>query len=229
MSRVAAALAVVRERIGNACARAGRDPTSVRLVAISKTFSVERIREVVEQGHTLLGENLVQEALGKIPRLGSGVTWHFVGHLQRNKARQVVGMFELIHSLDSERLAVELDRRAGSAGVRQQILVQANLSHEPTKFGVGEEHLPALLDTIAALPHLDLRGLMTIPPPVEHAEQSRGWFARMRELRDGLAANLGLPLSELSMGMTNDFEVAVEEGATLVRVGRAIFGERVHP
>jgi pyridoxal phosphate enzyme (YggS family) len=226
MSDIGASIAAVRQRVDRACTRAGRSPDDVRVVAISKTFSVERIGELVNSGHTLLGENLVQEALRKIPRLGPEVRWHFVGHLQRNKARDVAGVFELIHSVDSERLAGELNRRAGRAGVRQAILVQVNLSQEASKFGVGEEELPGLLEAVAALDHLDIRGLMTIPPPVEHAEDSRPWFVKLRELRDRLAGTADLALPELSMGMTDDFEIAVEEGATLVRVGRAIFGER---
>jgi pyridoxal phosphate enzyme (YggS family) len=228
MTDIGASIAAVRQRVEQACARAGRSSDEVRVVAISKTFSVERIGELIEHGHTLLGENLVQESLRKIPRLGPEVRWHFVGHLQRNKARDVVGVFELIHSVDSARLAAELDKRAGRAGLRQAILIQVNLSREATKFGVGEDELPALLRSIAALEHLDVRGLMTIPPPAERAEESRPWFIRLRELRDRVVGTLDLPLPELSMGMTDDFEVAIEEGATLVRVGRAIFGER-HP
>jgi pyridoxal phosphate enzyme (YggS family) len=198
----------------------------VRLIAISKTFPAERVRELLGCGHTLFGENRVQEALDKIPRVGPGAVWHLVGHLQRNKARHAVGAFELIHSMDNERLARELDRRAADAGLRQSVLLQVNLSDEPTKSGVSEADLPRLLDGLLSFDHLDLQGLMTIPPPVERSEKSRRWFARLREVRDASAMRAGRPLPELSMGMTDDFEVAVEEGATLVRVGRAIFGER---
>ena len=225
-SRIGAAFASVVERIAQAVARADRDPASVRLIAVSKTVALDRIGELLDLGHNLLGENRVQEALEKMDRLGDSAIFHLVGHLQRNKARHVVGRFELIHGVDSEALAVEIDKRAATAGVRQAILLQVNLSDEPTKAGVGEDGLSGLVETVSALPHIDLRGLMTIPPPVELPEQSRVWFVHLREARDRVAERFGLDLPDLSMGMTGDFEVAVEEGATLVRVGRAIFGER---
>jgi pyridoxal phosphate enzyme (YggS family) len=221
-----AALEAVRARIRTACERAGRDPAKVRLVAVSKTVTAERVRALVDCGHGLLGENRVQEAMSKAEAVGAGATWHLVGHLQRNKARHAVGLFELIHGVDDERLARELDRRAGAAGLRQQVLVQVNLAGEQTKAGVDPEALPALLETVAAMPNLDLRGLMTIPPFPERPEDSRHWFVGLRELRERVIDRLGRPLPDLSMGMTDDFEVAIEEGATLVRVGRAIFGER---
>jgi pyridoxal phosphate enzyme (YggS family) len=222
----AAGLEAVLQRVDRACRSSGRDAASVRVVAVSKTFPAERVRELLEAGHRLFGENRVQEALSKIPEVGPGPVWHLVGTLQRNKARHAVGVFDLIHGVDGRKLAVELDRRAAAAGLRQPILVQLNLSGEATKSGVSEDGLWPLLDEIAGLDHVDLRGLMTIPPPVQDPEQSRPWFAQLRELRDRAADHLGRPLPELSMGMTDDFEVAVEEGATLVRVGRAIFGER---
>ena len=223
-SRVA--LEQVRERIGRACDRVGRDPQSVRLVAVSKTFPADRVRELLDAGQRLFGENRVQEALSKISEVGPGAVWHFVGALQRNKARHAVGVFELIHGVDGLKLAAELDRRAAAAGLRQSILVQLNLAREATKSGVSTEELWPLIDGIAEMGNLDLRGLMTVPPPVDDPEASRGSFAHLRELRDRAAERLGRPLPELSMGMTDDFDVAVEEGATLVRVGRAIFGER---
>ena len=198
----------------------------MRLVAVSKTVSAERVCELLDCGHDLLGENRVQEARDKICALGSAGRWHMVGHLQRNKARHAVGLFELIHTVDGRRLAEEIGRRAAAAGLRQAVLVQVNLAREPTKSGVGEEELPGMLETVAGLPALDLRGLMAIPPPADDPETNRRWFARLRELGDEHAARLGIPLPELSMGMTGDFEIAIEEGATLVRVGRAIFGER---
>ena len=219
-------LAAVQARIADACARSGRDPAEVRLVAVSKTVPAERVRELLAAGHSLLGENRVQEALTKMEQVGRGATWHLVGHLQRNKARHAVGSFELIHSVDNAALAEELDRRAAAREILQGILIQVNLSQEATKHGVEQEALAALIDRVARLEHLDLQGLTTIPPPVERPEQNRGWFARLREVREREAARTGRPLPELSMGMTDDFEVAVEEGATLVRVGRAIFGER---
>ncbi|HXV76711.1 MAG TPA: YggS family pyridoxal phosphate-dependent enzyme [Candidatus Polarisedimenticolaceae bacterium] len=216
----------VRRRIEAACARADRDPREVRLVAITKTVPAETIRRLLACGHHLLGENRVQEVLPKIDELGNEADWHFVGHLQRNKVRQVVGRFSLIHSLDDTRLAAELDRRAGEAGLRQAVLLQVNAAGESTKFGVAPEEVGPVVDRVAAFGRLELRGLMTVPPPAGEAEDSRRWFAGLRELRDRAAARSGLPLPELSMGMTDDFEVAIEEGATLIRVGRALFGER---
>jgi PLP dependent protein len=226
VSELAGRLAEVRRRIVSACAAAGRDPRSVRLVAVSKTVPLSGIAEAMAAGQTLFGENRVQEALGKMIEAGPMATWHLVGHLQKNKAKQAAGAFELIHGLDDRELAFELDRRAGARAIRQPVLVQANLAGEATKSGAAEEGLMPLLTAVAGLPHLDLRGLMIIPPPAADPEQSRPWFRRLRELRDRAASQLERPLPELSMGMTDDFEVAIEEGATLVRVGRAIFGER---
>jgi hypothetical protein len=198
----------------------------VALVAVSKTFPAERVRELLSCGHALFGENRVQEAIEKIPQVGPGATWHLVGHLQRNKARHAVGVFELIHSVDDLELARELDRRAAARGIVQPVLVQVNLSAEATKSGAGEEAALPLLEAAAGLRNLSVRGLMTLPPPCADAEESRPWFARLRDLRDRAATRLGLRLPDLSMGMSDDFEVAVEEGATLVRVGRALFGGR---
>ncbi len=222
----AAALADVARRVAGACARAGRDPASVSVVAVSKTFPAERVRELLACGHDLFGENRVQEALEKISRVGAGARWHLVGHLQGNKARHAVGAFELIHSVDDLDLAREIARRALARGIVQPVLVQLNLSHEATKSGAGEEAALPLLEAASRLPGLEVRGLMTIPPPVDDPEGSRPWFARLREIRDRAESSAGLRLPELSMGMSDDFEVAVEEGATLVRIGRALFGER---
>jgi pyridoxal phosphate enzyme (YggS family) len=223
------ALRRVRERIGSACARAGREPGGVRLVAVSKTVPVERIRAVMACGHALFGENRVQEALGKIAAIGPEARWHLVGSLQKNKARHAVEAFDLIHSVDGEALAAEIDRRAGRIGKKQEVLVQINLAGETTKHGLPESAADAVLSAMRRLAHVEVRGLMIIPPPVEDPERARPWFARLRALRDRLRASSGLDLPELSMGMSDDFEVAVEEGATLVRVGRALFGERTLP
>jgi pyridoxal phosphate enzyme (YggS family) len=223
----AAALREVRDRIAKAARRAGRDPSQVRLVAVSKLVPAARVAAFLRAGHTLFGENRVQEAQAKIPQVGPTAVWHLVGHLQRNKARAAVGLFELIHGVDDLPLARELDRRAQAAGLVQRILVQLNLAGEKSKAGIARDaDLWPLLDAVARLEHLELRGLMTIPPPVARAEDSRPWFARLREQAAEAARRLGRPLPELSMGMTDDFEVAVEEGATLVRIGRALFGER---
>jgi pyridoxal phosphate enzyme (YggS family) len=216
----------VRDRIAAACSRAGRDPSTVRLVAVSKTIPAGTVREAAAAGQTIFGENRVQEALAKMSEVGAPVHWHLVGHLQRNKARHAVGAFELVHSVDDAELARELDRRAAAAGIVQAVLVQANLAEEATKSGVGDAGVIPLLEVVASLPNLDLRGLMTVPPLVADPGASRPWFARLRALRDSGSSRIGRPLAELSMGMTDDFEVAIEEGATLVRVGRAIFGER---
>jgi hypothetical protein len=223
---LAAALDDVRRRIVDACARSRRDPSGVVLVAVSKTVPAERVRALHDLGQAVFGENRVQEALAKIPLVGPGPRWHLVGHLQRNKARHAAGLFEIIHSLDGAELAREIDRRAAAEGSAQKVLVQVNVAREATKQGTSEEDLPALLDVLAGLPNLDVRGLMCIPPPVDPAERARPWFARLRELRDDASRRLGRALPELSMGMTDDFEIAVEEGATLIRVGRALFGDR---
>ena len=177
-------------------------------------------------GQTLFGENRVQEALSKIGETGPGAHWHLVGRLQTNKAKHAAGVFELIHAVDGRALAVELDRRAAAKGTKQAVLVQANLAGEPTKAGAGEGAVLPLAEEVSKLTHLELCGLMIIPPQEENREKTRLWFRRLRELRDLAASRLARPLPELSMGMTDDFEVAIEEGATLVRVGRAIFGER---
>lgn len=226
MTGIAERLQRVRDRISAACDRAGRDPGSVRLIAVSKTVPIAGVAEALAAGQTHFGENRVQEALAKMAEAGPGATWHLVGHLQKNKARHAVGAFALIHGLDDRELAFELDRRAAARSTRQPVLVQANLSGEATKRGSDEDGLLPLLTAVANLPHLELRGLMIVPPPVDDPELSRPWFRRLKQLRDRAASLLGRPLPELSMGMTDDFEVAIEEGATMVRVGRAIFGER---
>jgi len=220
------ALDAVLERIAAACDRAGRPTGDVQLVAVSKTMPAARVNAVIDAGQRILGENKVQEALDKRDAVRPEARWHFIGHLQRNKARHVAGKFELIHSVDNEKLAAELDKRSAAAEVVQPVLLQLNLSGEATKSGVDEGGLAALIDVVADLGALDLQGLMTIPPPVATPEDNRPFFARLAELRDGAANRAGRPLPELSMGMTDDFEVAIEEGATLVRVGRAIFGDR---
>ena len=227
MTELARRLQGVRDRIAAACARTRRDPGSVRLVAVTKTVPPAVVAEAMAVGQTLFGENRVQEALAKMAEAGPGAAWHLIGHLQKNKARLAAGAFELIHGVDDRELAFELDRRAEARSITQPVLVQANIAGEPTKRGVGEDGLVPLLEVVARLAHLDLRGLMIIPPPADDPERSRPWFRRLRELRDRAASRLTRPLPELSMGMTDDFEVAIEEGATLVRVGRAIFGERV--
>ncbi|MBI3625382.1 MAG: YggS family pyridoxal phosphate-dependent enzyme [Candidatus Rokubacteria bacterium] len=220
MIDVAGNLARVRERLHRAAKRAGRAWGEILLVGVSKSIDAERIRSAVAAGLPALGENRVQEAKEKIGVIGRPVPWHFVGHLQTNKARDAVLLFDLIHSVDRLELGRELHRRAEAAGKVANVLVQVNVAGEGTKGGFSPQELKRALEALAALPALVVRGLMTIPPPVERAEESRGWFRRLRELRDEAG------LEHLSMGMSADFEVAVEEGATIVRIGTAIFGPR---
>ncbi|HXH27729.1 MAG TPA: YggS family pyridoxal phosphate-dependent enzyme, partial [Candidatus Polarisedimenticolia bacterium] len=207
--------------------RAGRDPAAVTLVGVSKTVPVERIAEAVEAGLEDLGENRVQEAREKVPRLPERVRWHLVGHLQSNKVNQAVRLFRVVHSIDSVDLLLRLEQAAGREGRRMQALIQVDLAGETTKFGVPESGLDALLEAAAGCSAVSVRGLMILPPYDADPERSRPYFRRLRGLLDEARGRRpGLPLTELSMGMTEDFEVAIEEGATLVRVGRALFGER---
>jgi hypothetical protein len=222
MPDIATNLASVRERIARAAERGGRRPGDVLLVGVSKTVDIERIRQAVAAGLPALGENRVQEAKEKIAVLGRPVPWHLIGHLQTNKVRDALALFDLIHSLDRLELARECDRRARQRGRALEALVQVNVGGEASKGGFEPEQLAAALEEIARLDHLRVRGLMTIPPPVERGEDARAWFRVLA----GLAKRHGL--AELSMGMSADFEVAIEEGATMVRVGTAIFGPRGH-
>lgn len=222
-------LHTVMEQIRMAASASGRSEDSVRLVAATKTVPAERIREAMAAGLRYAGENRLQEALPKIQALqGEPIRWHFIGQLQRRKVRSVVGLFDLIHSVDSLELAREIDHRAGASGIRQEVLLEVNVGDEASKTGFSSDELYAALPQLAALPHIMIRGLMTIPPPVEEAEQARPFFRQLRELAQGVAKQ-GLPavhMDELSMGMSNDFTVAIEEGATMVRIGTAIFGAR---
>jgi PLP dependent protein len=213
---VAAGLAHVRGRIAAACARAGRDPASVKLVAVGKTKPIELLREAQASGQTIFGENYAQELREKADAL-PGAEWHFIGALQSNKAKLVVGRVALVHTCDRIALAHELSKRAKSAGLTQRVLLEVNVGREPQKAGVLPEDAPALLEQVRALPALACEGLMCIPPA---EEDPRRHFRSLRQLGERLG------LRELSMGMTADYEAAVEEGATLVRVGTAIFGER---
>ena len=220
MSDLAANIQQVRERIEGAARRAGRSPGEVTLVAVSKTVEPERVEEALAAGLTLFGESKVQEARAKIPLVSGRAHWHLIGHLQTNKARDAVALFDMIHSVDSVKLAAELDKWAGRLGKTLPVLLEINVSGESSKFGLKPEDLDGALGQISALARIEVQGLMTIAPFSAEPEKARPWFRRLRELRD----RLGLP--RLSMGMTHDFEVAIEEGSTLVRVGTAIFGER---
>jgi pyridoxal phosphate enzyme (YggS family) len=223
---IAENLKEVRAAITAACQRAGRDPSEVRLVAVSKTVDLERLRAAVDAGQDLFGENYLQEARDKIDALGRQVSWHLVGHLQSNKARGAVELFDLIHAVDRGKLAAALDAAAARLGKVQDVLIQVNQGGEATKSGVEPTAAPELLKEVARLPHLRVLGLMTMPPWFPDPEAARPYFKALRVLRDHLRGLTGLPLTELSMGMSDDFTVAVEEGATLVRVGTAIFGRR---
>lgn len=231
MSHLAANLARIREKIAAAARRAGRDAATVRLVAVSKTVGLEQLQEALAAGQSCFGENYLQEARAKIVALGPGVEWHFIGHLQSNKAKVVVSLFHLIHSVDRLSLAAALEAAAAQLGKVQEVLVQVNLAGEASKSGVSPAALPALLEAIRAMPHLKVVGLMTMPPWFPDPEAVRPYFRALRELRDRLTSREPAPaaLSELSMGMSGDFEVAVEEGATLVRLGTAVFGPRPAP
>jgi pyridoxal phosphate enzyme (YggS family) len=220
MLDIRANLGRVQEAIARACERAGRSPDHVLLIAVSKTMDVERVRLAIEAGVAALGENRVQEAKEKIAALGHPVPWHLIGSLQTNKARDAARLFDWIHSVDRVELARELSRRAHSAERGLNVLLQVNLGDEPQKGGVAPAELKHLCETVSGLPGLRVRGLMAIPPAAADPEHTRPHFRRLRELRDELG------LEHCSMGMSADYEVAVEEGATMVRVGTAIFGER---
>ncbi|MBN1484162.1 MAG: YggS family pyridoxal phosphate-dependent enzyme [Chloroflexia bacterium] len=222
----------VRSRIAAAAGRAGRDPSEVMIVAITKSFPVEVVRLAVAAGLKEIGENRVQEAGRKRAQLAdlTGVRWHMVGHLQRNKAKDALELFDLVHSLDSKRLAEELERRAAAAGRVLPVLVEVNVAGEESKWGFSmedEHHLLRVVEDLLPLAHLRLEGLMTVAPLVEQAEKVRPVFRRLWQLRQSLRQRYPeAPWTHLSMGMTDDYEVAVEEGATMVRLGRALFGPR---
>jgi pyridoxal phosphate enzyme (YggS family) len=219
----------VRAQITKAATKAGRAVDEIQLVAISKTHAADKVRAVHEAGQILFGESRVQEARVKIPELPSALRWHFVGHLQKNKIRHALPLFELFHGIDDVDLARDLDRIAAEEGMRARILLEVNVAGEGSKFGFKPELLRQEMESLLALPRLSIEGLMTIPPLAEEAEASRKFFVDLRELRDALEKEFAVKLPDLSMGMTNDYTVAVEEGATLVRVGTAIFGERSRP
>jgi pyridoxal phosphate enzyme (YggS family) len=225
MADLATNVADVRARIAAAADRSGRHTEDVTLVAVSKTVNAARIRDAVALGLRLFGENRVQEARDKIPAV-PGASWHLIGSLQRNKAREAVRLFQVIESVDSEALAEELSHRAAQQERVLDVLMQVNVAREPQKHGAAPDEAAALVRRLAGLPGLRLRGLMTIAPLVSNPEEVRPVFRALRELRDGLQRETGISLAELSMGMSDDFEVAIEEGATMVRVGRAIFGDR---
>lgn len=219
----------VKNRIETAARGCGRDPETIRLVAVSKTVPTNRVRQAIEAGATILGENYVQEARTKFNDLATyPVSWHFIGHLQSNKAKYVVRLFDLIHSVDTLKLARELNKQSHKINKIQEVLIQVNISEEASKSGVNVKDTYNLLKDISLLENLSVKGLMTMPPYFNAPEKVRPYFAALRGLRNRLDQQglLNIDLSELSMGMTGDFEVAIQEGATLVRIGTAIFGKR---
>jgi pyridoxal phosphate enzyme (YggS family) len=217
----------IQQRIANACGRAARDANSVTLLAVSKSHPPESIQAAVACGQIFFGENKVQEAKAKIPLSPSKARWQFIGHLQSNKVRDAVELFEMIQGVDSLAIAQEISKRAEQAGKTMPILVEVNVAGEGSKFGYQPEKLLAELDALSALPRIEIHGLMAIPPYSPVPKKTRPYFQRLRELKVQAENILGYPLPQLSMGMSGDFEIAIEEGATIVRVGTALFGERI--
>ena len=226
MINIEANLNGVKNEIAQAAQVSGRKVTDIELIAVTKTHPTEIVREAVDVGQLVFGESKVQEARAKIPLLPSNIRWHLIGHLQKNKIRHALPLFEMIHSVDSLELAQAIDRIAHEDGLHPRILLEVNVAGEGSKFGFKATTLRAELESLLLLPRLSIEGLMCIPPLAEEAETSRNYFVELRELRDALEQEFQVNLPHLSMGMTNDYSVAVEEGATLVRVGTAIFGER---
>ena len=231
MSEIREAYDRIRAGVDEACCRAGRNPREVTLIAVSKTKPEEMIRDLAEYGVRDFGENKVQELCRKEESLGLPLNWHLIGHLQRNKVRQVLGKACLIHSVDSLRLAEEIEKEAAKREMEVQILLEVNIGAEESKSGVSPEEVLLLAEQISALPHVKIRGLMCVAPAAEDPEEVRPFFRRMRELAIRIRDKElpGVFMEELSMGMTGDYQVAIEEGATLVRVGTAIFGARDYP
>jgi pyridoxal phosphate enzyme (YggS family) len=220
-------LNAIQQRIRAACARAGRNESAVTLLAVSKTHPPETIREAVDCGQLLFGENKIQEAKVKIPLCPGKARWQFIGHLQSNKVRDAVELFEMIQGVDSLNIAREISKRAEQAAKTMPILLEVNVAGEASKFGYAPEKLLAELNELNALPRIEIHGLMAIPPFSPVPERARPYFQKLRELKSQCEENLGAPLPQLSMGMSGDFEVAIEEGSTMVRVGTALFGERL--
>jgi pyridoxal phosphate enzyme (YggS family) len=224
-----ARLQLVRDHINAAARRAGRDPAAVRLVAVSKTHPVDAVAAAAATGQVDFGESRVQEAREKIPAAPPGLVWHFIGHLQKNKVRQALPLFSFFHSIDSTALAEAINRIAGENGQTVEGLLEINVSGEASKHGFSPDQVRTEFPALAKLPHLRLRGLMTMAPYSDNPEEARPFFRALRELRDELQAAHGHPLPELSMGMSGDYEPAIAEGSTLVRIGSSIFGERPQP
>jgi pyridoxal phosphate enzyme (YggS family) len=225
---IAANIIKIRQRIAVAATRVGRDAHSIKLMAVTKTVSPEQISQAINAGITMFGENYVQEAKEKITALGKQTKWHMIGHLQTNKAKYAVKLFDYVHSVDRLELAQELNKRAGLINRKLNVLIEVNISGEQTKNGVPANDTPDLIIRIAPLENISVRGLMTMAPYSDDPANSRPYFSALRNLSNQISRKQipGIQLEELSMGMTDDFEVAIEEGATIVRIGRAIFGTR---
>lgn len=219
-------LTLVKSKIAKAAERVHREPEEVELIAVSKTFPAEVVREAVDAGHRLFGENRVQELLGKIADLPSNLRWHLIGHLQSNKVRKILPVVEAIHSVDSLELARDINRVAAELGLFPRIYLEVNVAREATKHGFTSVQLESAMDDLLALDRLEIQGFMCVPPISVEPENSRKYFVLLRDIRDRMAQLAGVPFSGLSMGMSGDYTVAVEEGATIVRVGSAIFGGR---
>jgi len=226
MEQVAANLERVQSQIAAAAEKSGRSSNEIKLVAISKTHEAEKVRAALDAGQQIFGESRVQEARAKIPLLPSNARWHFVGRLQKNKVRHALPLFELFHSVDSLALACDINRIAEEEGLHPRLLLEVNVAGEGSKIGFSPDSLRGEMEELLALPRLTIEGLMTIPPLAPEAETSRKFFVALRGLRDEVAAQFQVSLPQLSMGMSGDFSIAIEEGATLVRVGTAIFGKR---
>jgi pyridoxal phosphate enzyme (YggS family) len=218
----------IKQRIVFAAVKCGRDPDSIKLLAVTKTIPPEYIIKAIDAGITMLGENYVQEAKDKIATIGSRAGWHMIGYLQTNKAKYAVILFDYVHSVDRFELAQELDKRAGLINRKLNVLLEVNVSGEESKSGIATDAVPTLIRQISGLKNLAVRGLMTMAPYSHNPENARPYFSALRNLRDNISRQQipGIRMEELSMGMTDDFEVAIEEGATIVRIGRAIFGKR---
>jgi pyridoxal phosphate enzyme (YggS family) len=229
VTSIAENLEHVRSQIADAAKKSGRPLNEVELVAISKTHEAEKVHAALDAGQQLFGESRVQEARAKIPLLPSSARWHFVGRLQKNKIRHALPLFELFHSVDSLELAREMNRIADEEGLHPRVLLEVNVAGEGSKIGFAADSLRAEMEALLELPRLTIEGLMTIPPLASEAESSRKYFSALRNLRDQFAEQFHVGLPQLSMGMSGDFPVAIEEGATLVRVGTAIFGKRTRP
>lgn len=226
MEQIASQLASVRARMDAACAASGRDPSQVELIAVSKTFPAEAVQAAVDAGHRCFGESRLQEAQAKIPLVSGAGDWHFIGRVQGNKVRKILGIFAVVHGIDSWDLAAHTNRIAGELGLRPKVFLQVNIGAEPSKGGFAVEDLEQGIAQLSTFSHLEVLGLMCIPPAADEGPAARRWFAVLRTLRDRLAPVCGLPLASLSMGMSGDFEEAILEGSTHVRVGSAIFGKR---